>query len=150
MKIITTLIMLTMIAGCASSTSPDGLTERETGALGGGALGAGIGAIVGNQTGHAGAGTAIGAGAGALTGALIGEAQRRQKEAIKQEMRQEMMTQQYQHNTPQYGASQPQVQQLPQGQQQEVHTKYNPRTAETFPEQFQFDPKTGEQLKYIK
>ena len=45
---------------------------RETGALGGAALGAGLGAIIGNQTGSTGAGIAIGSAVGALSGGLIG------------------------------------------------------------------------------
>ena len=145
------MIPLLILAGCASPTNPGGLSEREAGLIGGGGLGAGLGAIIGSQTGHAGAGTAIGAGAGALAGALIGEGQRRQKESIKQEMRQEMMAQQYQQqgNAPTY--AQPQVQQtaLP-PPQQELRTKYNPRTGETFPESYQVDPRTGEQLKYLR
>ena len=153
MKKMSAVMVLLMLVGCASATSPGGLSEREAGLLGGGGLGAGLGAIIGHQTGHAGAGTAIGAGAGALTGALIGEGMRRQKENVKQEMRQEMMAQQYQQGVaPQYGTPQPQVQPMPQTQQprQELHTKYNPRTGETFPEQYQFDPKTGEELKYLR
>jgi len=145
------LVGLVALTGCASTSNPGGLSEREAGLLGGGALGAGLGAIIGNQTGHAGAGTAIGAGAGALAGALIGEGQRRQKENIKQEMRQEMMAQQYQQGyAPQYGTvPQPQVQRQP-VPQQEMHTKYNPRTGETFPESYTYDPATGEQLKYLR
>lgn len=152
MKKLASLLILVLLVGCASSTNPGGLTEREAGLIGGGGLGAGLGAIIGNQTGHAGAGTAIGAGAGALAGALLGEGMRRQKESIKQDMRQEMMAQQYQQGyAPQYGTQQPQVQQLPQTQQrQELHTKYNPRTGETFPESYMVDPKTGEQLKPLR
>lgn len=137
-------------SGCATDGT-GGLSEREGGALLGAGLGAGTGAIIGGQTGHAGAGTAIGAGLGALGGALIGESQRRQKENVKKEMRQEMMQQQYQ---PQYRAqpygtapAQPQYA-APQGQ--EVHTKYNPRTGQTFPERYKFDPNTGEELKYLR
>lgn len=146
------LIALIFMAGCATGEGSGGLTEREGGALLGGGLGAGLGAIIGNQTGHAGAGTAIGAGAGALTGALIGESQRRQKENIKKEMRQEMMQQQYQ---PQY-APQPYTQQQPAYQQQaaapaqEINNKYNPRTGQTFPDRFKFDPNTGEELQYLR
>ena len=145
------LLITVLFSGCASESNPGGLSEREAGLLGGGGLGAGIGAIVGHQTGHAGAGTAIGAGAGALAGALVGEGMRRQKENVKQEMRQEMMAQQYQQGAaPQYGTPQPQVQQAPPRQQQELHTKYNPRTGETFPEQYLYDPKTGEELKNLR
>lgn len=152
-RLITAVMIVVLGVGCASATNPGGLSEREAGLLGGGGLGAGMGAIIGSQTGHAGAGTAIGAGAGALAGALLGEGMRRQKENVKQEMRQEMMAQQYQQGyAPQYGQQQqPNVQQLPPRQgTQELHTKYNPRTGETFPEQFQFDPKTGEELKPLR
>ena len=145
------LITMVLLAGCATGEGSGGLTEREGGALLGGGLGAGLGAIVGNQTGHAGAGTAIGAGAGLLTGALIGESQRRQKENIKKEMRQEMMQQQYQ---PQY-QPQPYGQQPVQGNYQntapaapqEVNTRYNPRTGQTFPSRYKYDPNTGEELQ---
>ena len=150
------IILSLVFAGCASDGSGGGLSEREGGALLGGGMGAGLGAIIGNQTGHAGAGTAIGAGAGALAGALIGESQRRQKENIKKDMRQEMMQQQYQ---PQY-APQPYAQQQPYPPQQqyappaqasqEIHTKYNPRTGQTFPERYKFDPNTGEELQYLR
>ena len=149
------LILAVLFGGCATEGNSAGLTEREAGLLAGGGLGAGLGAIIGHQTGHAGAGTAIGAGAGALAGALAGEGMRRTKENTKQEIRQEMMQQQYQQGyAPQYGAvpqyAQPQV--VPQApvQQQEVHTKYNPRTGQTFPDRYQYDPATGEQLKYIR
>ncbi len=147
------LILALVFSGCATDGS-GGLTEREIGALGGGGLGAGLGAIIGHQTGHAGAGTAIGAGAGALAGALAGEGMRRSKESAKQEMRQEMMQQQYAAGyAPQYAPApqyaQPQVVQ-PVAPTQEVHTKYNPRTGQTFPERYQYDPATGEQLKYLR
>lgn len=142
--------VLGLVAGCAEGA---GLSERETGALLGSGMGAGLGAIIGNQTGHAGAGTAIGAGAGLLAGALVGESQRRQKESIKKEMREEMMQQQYQPQySPQPYGQQP-VQQTAQplaAQGQEIHTKYNPRTGQTFPERYQFDPNTGEQLQYLR
>ena len=149
------LIMAVVLSGCATESNPGGLSEREMGALAGGGLGAGLGAIIGHQTGHAGAGTAIGAGAGALAGALAGEGMRRSKEQTKQEIRQEMMQQQYQQGyAPQYGAApqyaQPQTQVAPPPVQQEVHTKYNPRTGQTFPERYQYDPATGEELKYIR
>lgn len=148
------LVLSFVAAGCASESSPGGLTEREGGALMGGGLGAGLGAIIGSQSGHAGAGTAIGAGAGALAGALIGESQRRQKENLKKEMKQEMMQQQYQ---PQY-APQPYGQQpvqqptytAPPAGAQEVHTKYNPRTGQTFPDRYKYDPNTGEELQYLR
>ncbi len=130
------------VSGC--STNSGGLTERESGALLGGGLGAGTGAIIGHQTGHAGAGTAIGAGAGALAGALAGEGMRRSKEETKQEMRQEMMQQQYQHNQP---TVTPQQTSTAAG---EVPVKYNPKTGQTFPGSYDYDPNTGEKLEYIK
>lgn len=66
------------IVGCAltlalSACASGGLTAREKGALGAGALGAGAGAIIGHQTGHAGAGAAIGGALGALSGAVVGD-----------------------------------------------------------------------------
>lgn len=147
-----------VFSGCATDGSGGGgLTEREGGALLGSGLGAGAGAIIGAQSGHAGAGTAIGAGLGALGGALVGESQRRQKEAIKRDMRQEMMQQQYQPQyAPQpYGTAPAPNYAQPQATYgappaQEVHTKYNPRTGQTFPERYKFDPNTGEELKYLR
>lgn len=145
------MAMLVLFSGCA--TEAGGITERESGGLLGAGLGAGLGAIVGNQTGHAGAGTAIGAGAGLLAGALAGEASRRNKEQVKKEMRQEMMQQQYQG---QYAPQPVGAQQQPAYQQNtaqaggEAHTKYNPRTGQTFPNQYQFDPNTGEQLQPLR
>ena len=144
------LVVGSLLVGCAEG---GGLSEREGGALLGSGLGAGLGAIVGNQTGHAGAGTAIGAGAGLLAGALAGEGMRRSKENAKKEMRQEMMQQQYQGQyapqptgTPQY--QQPAVQQA--APAQEVNTKYNPRTGQTFPDRYKFDPNTGEELQPLR
>src|SRR2546422_4576061 len=58
-----------LLAGCASG----GLSKRETGALGGGALGAGAGALIGHATGHTAGGAAIGGALGALTGAVVGD-----------------------------------------------------------------------------
>ena len=65
------LLCLTAVlsAGCASG----GLSKREAGALGGGALGAGAGALIGHQSGHAGAGAAIGGALGVLGGAVVGD-----------------------------------------------------------------------------
>ncbi len=144
------LILPLVFVGCATDS---GLTERETGGLAGAALGAGIGALAGSATGHAGVGTAIGAGAGLLTGAVAGEMARRQKEQTKKELRQEMMQQQYQ---PQY-APQPvgttTVQQPTYTQpvvRQELNTKYNPRTGQTFPANYTYDPNTGEELKVLQ
>jgi len=137
------LILLFSFAGCETT-----LNEPATGALAGGAAGAGLGAIIGSQTGHAGVGTAIGAGSGALLGAMVGEGMRRSKESAKREIREEMAQQQYQQ---QYGApAQYQQAPAPQGQVQEVHTKYNPKTGQTFPERFKFDPVTGDELKYLQ
>lgn len=154
-KLAVALILPLILSGCATDS---GLTERETGGLAGAALGAGAGALVGAATGHAGVGTAIGAGAGLLTGVVAGEMARRQKEQTKKELRQEMMQQQYQ---PQY-APQPvaaqstaSVQQQPVYAQpaapkQELNTKYNPRTGQTFPSNYTFDPNTGEELKLLQ
>src|SRR3989338_3033680 len=153
-RLFSVVVILGLLAsGCATDGS-GGLTERETSTLLGSGLGAGLGALVGHQTGHAGAGTAIGAGAGALAGALAGEGLRRTKENAKNEMRQELMQQQYQAGyAPQYAPApqyaQPQIPAAPQAPVQEVHTKYNPRTGQTFPERYQYDPATGEQLKYL-
>ena len=151
-------ILLTLsltLSGCATDS---GLSERETGGLAGAALGAGIGALAGAATGHAGVGTAIGAGAGLLTGAVAGEMARRQKEQTKKELRQEMMQQQYQPTqyTPQPAAAQgstPVPQQsayTPPTVKQELNTKYNPRTGQTFPSNYTYDPNTGEELKLLQ
>jgi uncharacterized protein YcfJ len=141
------LILGLAVTGCAEGS---GLSERETGALLGSGLGAGLGAIIGHQTGHAGAGTAIGAASGLLAGGLAGEGMRRSKENAKQEMRQELMQQQYQQGVaPQYTPTAQVAQPQGPGLQQEVHTKYNPRTGQTFPDRFRFDPASGEELKFI-
>jgi phage tail tape-measure protein len=143
---LTIFMFLTVsLTGCETT-----LNEPATGALAGGAAGAGLGAIIGSQSGHTGAGTAIGAGSGALLGALVGEGMRRSKESakkeIKEELRREQMAQQgygtYQQPAPQ-GYT-------PQAQVQQVHTKYNPKTGQTFPENFTFDPVTGDELKYLQ
>lgn len=147
------ILVLFILSGCATES---GLTERETGGLAGAALGAGIGALAGSATGHAGVGTAIGAGAGLLTGAVAGEMARRQKEQTKKEIRQEMMQQQYQQGQTGYTAQpystqtvqQPQVTQTT--AKQELYTKYNPRTGQTFPSNYTFDPNTGEELKPLQ
>ena len=56
--------------------------------------------------------------------------------------------------TPQpYGAQPQQLQQVqtaPQAQSQEVHTKFNPRTGQTFPDRYKYDPNTGEELQYLR
>jgi hypothetical protein len=62
------------------------MNNTESGALGGGVIGAGTGALIGAATGHAGAGAAIGAGAGALAGGLIGNSQDRAEARHKQAM----------------------------------------------------------------
>lgn len=147
-KIAGVLILCLALSGCATDS---GLTERETGGLAGAALGAGIGALAGAATGHAGVGTAIGAGAGLLTGAVAGEMARRQKEQTKKELRQEMMQQQYQPT--QYGAAPVATTQTASVQpvvRQEMNTKYNPRTGQTFPSNYTYDPNTGEELKLLQ
>ena len=145
------LISVVTLSGCAETSS---LSQREKGALLGAGLGAGLGAIVGNQSGNSGAGTAIGAAAGALTGALVGESQRRSQENAKNELRQELLQQQYQGQySPQPFTTNNTVQQAQPVQAAttgEVHTKYNPRTGQTFPDRFQFDPNTGEPLQKLR
>jgi predicted lipid-binding transport protein (Tim44 family) len=131
------------------------LNEPATGALLGGGAGAGLGAIIGHQSGHTGAGTAIGAGAGALLGALVGEANRRNREKTKEEIREELRQQGYapQPQAAQQSAGgyyQPAPAPVSQPQVQEVHTKYNPKTGETFPERYKYDPATGDELQYIR
>ncbi len=153
-KLAIVLILPLVLSGCATES---GLSERETGGLAGAALGAGAGALVGAASGHAGVGTAIGAGAGLLTGVVAGEMARRQKEQTKKELRQEMMQQQYQ---PQYapqpvaaqGAMSVQQQPVytPPAVKQELNTKYNPRTGQTFPSNYTYDPNTGEELKLLQ
>ena len=79
------LLCIPLMAGCASG----GLSKRETGALGGGALGAGAGALIGRATGHTAGGAAIGGALGALTGAVVGDqlqAQDNRSEAQDQEL----------------------------------------------------------------
>lgn len=58
-----------LISSCASG----GLSKRETGALGGGAVGAGAGALIGHAAGNTAAGAAIGGALGALGGAVVGD-----------------------------------------------------------------------------
>lgn len=128
-KIICLMLLSVFAAGCATE-----LNETQSGALLGSGLGAGLGAIIGNQTGHAGAGTAIGAGTGLLAGALVGEGIKRQGEKVQQN------TAQQQYYT------QPPPQQQYQGTTQELHTMYNPRTGQTFPSRYKYDPNTGEEL----
>lgn len=145
-------LVFVLFSGCATES---GLTERETGGLAGAALGAGIGALAGSATGHAGVGTAIGAGAGLLTGAVAGEMARRQKEQTKKEIRQEMMQQQYQptqYTSTPYTAAAPAPQPTYAQTQvrQELNTKYNPRTGQTFPSTYTYDPNTGEELKTLQ
>lgn len=149
------LAVLILSVACSGCATESGLTERETGGLAGAALGAGIGALAGSATGHAGVGTAIGAGAGLLTGAVAGEMARRQKEQTKKEIRQEMMQQTYQ---PQYAPQAYTTQTAPVQQptttytpavRQELNTKYNPRTGQTFPSNYVYDPNTGEELKTL-
>ncbi len=128
-KMIALLLLMFTAVGCATD-----INETQSGALLGSGLGAGLGAIIGNQTGHAGAGTAIGAGTGLLAGALMGEGIKRQGEKVRQEVAQD-----------QYYKQQPPPTQY-QGTTQEVHTMYNPRTGQTFPSRYKYDPNTGEEL----
>jgi len=140
------LIPLLGLSACETT-----LNEPATGALLGGGAGAGLGAIIGSQTGHAGVGTAIGAGAGALLGALAGEAARRNRERTKEEIRQEFATQQgYYGQTQKYPTTTYPTTQPASPVVHEVHTKFNPRTGKTFPERYQYDPETGDELQYIR
>jgi outer membrane protein OmpA-like peptidoglycan-associated protein len=74
MKRIVVALLAALCLGCDSQS----IRGRETGALGGGALGAGLGAIIGHATGNTGAGIAIGAGLGAITGGVLGNESDRQ------------------------------------------------------------------------
>lgn len=92
MKRIYLLSALTSFGLLASACSGPALSQREKGALTGGALGAGLGAIVGHQTGHTGGGIAIGTATGAIAGGLIGNesdrvegAQRDQDERLRRQ-----------------------------------------------------------------
>ena len=67
--VVIAMLGLPLVAGCASG----GLTKREEGALGGGALGAGAGALIGHAVGHTAGGAAIGGALGALTGGVVGD-----------------------------------------------------------------------------
>src|SRR5215510_11515783 len=69
-QLIGVLSLAVLLGGCATP-----LTEREKGALGGGALGAGAGAIIGSAMGdhRAGKGALIGGALGALGGAAVGD-----------------------------------------------------------------------------
>lgn len=137
------LILLFSLSACETQ-----LNEPATGALLGAGAGAGLGAIIGNQTGNAGAGTAIGAGSGALLGAMVGEANRRTRERTKQEIRDELAREGYYSRPP----AQTGYVSAPHSQAtvQEIHTKYNPRTGQTFPERYKYDPDTGDELVYIR
>ncbi len=87
-----------LLGGCSESK---GLSGRDKGIIGGGALGAGLGAVIGHATGRVGEGIAIGAGTGALAGGLLGnesdtederyqaqdESLRRQEEELRRQRR---------------------------------------------------------------
>jgi len=144
-KVLASIFVLIMALGASGCETT--LNEPAAGALGGAAAGAGLGAIIGNASGNTGAGTAIGAGSGALLGALLGEGMRRSKESAKREIREELRRE----GLAQQGYTAPQAQTSTQQQQvQEVHTKYNPKSGQTFPERFKFDPATGDELKYLQ
>ena len=71
-KIVTVLLLLSVLAGCAGMST----TQQRT--LSGAAIGAGGGAAIGAITGGSpGVGAAVGAGAGALGGYLYDQSQRR-------------------------------------------------------------------------
>ena len=73
------LVLLALVVGAAACAQP--LSNREKGALGGGALGAGAGAIIGSQKGHAAQGAAIGGALGGLAGAVLGDQTDKQEAA---------------------------------------------------------------------
>ena len=73
MKIKRWLGGLLVMGACGCS----GMNHTESGALGGGLIGAGAGTVIGGLMGHPGLGAAAGAGIGAGTGALIGNGQDR-------------------------------------------------------------------------
>ena len=136
------IFALAFMLGCASESNPGGMTEREVGGLTGAGVGAGSGAIIGSATGHAAAGTAIGLPIGLAAGAIIGEGMRETKEDAKQAAREEVMKQQY--------AQQPPPPVTYQRGVVEAGKKYNPKTGQTFPERYVYDPETGEKLEYVK
>jgi len=75
-KLLGLAMAVVFAAGCSQP-----LTKRETGALGGSALGAGTGAIIGSTTGHAGEGALIGGALGAVGGTVVGDQLQKQDEA---------------------------------------------------------------------
>ena len=109
------------------------LSETESGALAGSALGAGLGAIVGEQHGEAGAGTAIGAGTGAVAGGLIGEGIRRSGS--------DDPSQQRQTDTRSAAGT---------AGVYEQHTKYCPTGGKTYPPDINYCPLHGTELQPIR
>lgn len=77
---ISSIISISLLAGCTKPGETTGI-----GAATGGALGAGLGAIVGNQTGNPGSGLVIGAAAGASAGALVANALESQQKTVQQQ-----------------------------------------------------------------
>ena len=76
-RLLGVLSLAILLGGCAAP-----LSEREKGALGGGALGAGAGAIIGSAMGdhRAGKGALIGGALGALGGAAVGDQMQGQRQ----------------------------------------------------------------------
>jgi len=76
-RLIGVLSLAVLLGGCAAP-----LSEREKGALGGGALGAGAGALIGSAVGHhnTGKGALIGGALGALGGAAVGDQMQGQRQ----------------------------------------------------------------------
>jgi outer membrane protein OmpA-like peptidoglycan-associated protein len=88
-RIVVALLLATLIAGCATTTtSPTGSEDpnRKTkkGAVAGAVAGAIAGAIIGNQSGESGAGAAIGAIVGAGVGAAVGRRMDQQQQELQQ------------------------------------------------------------------
>jgi len=138
------LSVVTLASGCASSSNPGGLTEREVGGLTGAGVGAGSGAIIGSATGHAAAGAAIGLPIGLATGAIVGEGMRQSKEEAKEAAREEVMKQQY------GGAGQPSLVDQRLDVEPRAYTKYNPKTGQRFPSHYELDPVTGDRLEPVR
>lgn len=151
-KIWIAFLVLTMafMPGCASTSNPGGLTEREVGGLAGAGMGAGTGAIIGSATGHAAAGTAIGLPVGLAAGALVGEGMRRNKEAAKEAAREEVMKERYSQPTPAL-TRQDNLETAGKGVEAfDEQWKYNPKTGQRYPDYYIYDPVSGEPLQPVR
>ena len=102
-------LLVVALAGCG----PQGMSTREKGTLGGGALGAGAGALVGLAVGHPLAGAAIGGALGAGTGFVVGNSMQNQQASTQQQQGQ------IQNQQQEIQSQRMQIQQLQQEQQTE-------------------------------